>query len=486
MQPRGDGLGVLMSRLLFLAAIGMALVGVCPAEATTAFRHIVIIVQENRTPDNLFQGLCTTPGACSRTPSATQYDIQTANWLTKEEPSGIIQPVPVDLANTYDLAHTHTAFVAMCDFNSASGQCKMDGAGGVQCSGPGCPTKPVGMFAYVDNSSGILNPYLALATQYGWANYMFQTNQGPSFPAHQFLFGATSAPSAADDRLGTFVAENVTSKSPAGCIAYQGVTVQLIDSAGVEDPSNVVHPCFEHPTVADLLAQRGLSWRYYAPSAGSIWTAPTAINHLCKASGQNCLGKDFTQNVDLKPSDVLNEIALCELRDVSWVIPTRQNSDHAGTNNGGGPSWVASIVNAIGSSSCWDGIGTSYWRDTAILVTWDDWGGWYDHEPPMFLAPPQGGYQLGFRVPFIFISAYTPPGTISNVRFDFGSVARFIEHNFSAPEGTLGFADARSKTDLGAFYNLSNAPRQFVFIPAPLGAGYFLNDKSPQLPPDDD
>ena len=80
---------------------------------------------------------------------------------------------------------------------------RMDGAGDIPCSGT-CATTP--QFKFVDNSTGILDPYLELATQYGWANYMFQTNQGPSFPAHQFVFGGTSAPNAADDAAGIFAA----------------------------------------------------------------------------------------------------------------------------------------------------------------------------------------------------------------------------------------------------------------------------------------
>ena len=120
------------------------------------------------------------------------------------------------------------------------------------------------------------------------------------------------------------------------------------------------------------------------------------------------------------------------------------DSDHMGRVTAtGGPSWVANIVNGVGTSTCTDKDGTPYWKSTAILVTWDDWGGWYDHEPPMIEAAPQGGYQMGFRVPLIVVSAYTPPGFISNSREDFGSVIRFIERNFNIPEGALTFADAR-------------------------------------------
>ncbi|HEY1184803.1 MAG TPA: alkaline phosphatase family protein [Bryobacteraceae bacterium] len=448
------------------------------------FQHVVVIVQENRTPDNLFQGLCVPPygsaNPCSTSPTASQYDIQTGNWLNKKSSTGVTQPSTVALANKYDLSHAHSAFTVMCDADSVTGACKMDGAGSVACSGR-CPTKP--QFRFVDNSTGILNPYLDLATQYGWANYMFQTNQGPSFPAHQFLFGGTSAPSAADDAAGIFASENMSGTAKtAGCAAEAGTTVQLIDPAG---ENSKTYPCFEHRTMADVLPST-VTWRYYAPSAGSIWTAPNAIQHLCQSSGPGgqCMGPDWTGNVDLSPADALKDIGACNLRSVSWVIPTGANSDHASGNDGGGPSWVASIVNAIGASTACDNNG-GYWQNTAIFITWDDWGGWYDHERPAILAQPEGDYQYGFRVPLVVVSAYTAAGYINNERHDFGSILRFIERNFGIAEGALNFADARAKNDLGGFFDLNLAPRPFQTISAPKDANFFLNDKRVATDPDD-
>jgi phospholipase C len=448
------------------------------------FTHIVVIVQENRTPDNLFQGLCAppfgSPTSCSATPAAGQYDIQTSNWINKSSSTGVTQPLTVALANKYDLSHAHTAFTAMCDANS-TGACQMDGAAGIKCSGK-CQSQP--QFRYIDNSAGIVNPYLTMATQFGWANYMFQTNQGPSFPAHQFIFGGTSAPSAADDAAGVYASENPGGTSTsAGCAAPAGTTVELINPTGGENSK--IYPCFEHQSMADLLPS-SLTWRYYAPSAGSIWTAPNAIQHICQSTGEGgkCAGQDWTNNVDLTPADVLRDIQSCNLRNVSWVIPTGANSDHAKVNDGGGPSWVASIVNAIGNSTSCDG-NTGYWNNTAILITWDDWGGWYDHEPPTILAQPEGDYQYGFRVPLVVISAYTKAGTINNNRHDFGSMLRFIEFNFGIPQGSLDFADARAKNDLTGFFDLKQSPRAYQTIAAPKSAAFFLNDKRKATDPDD-
>ena len=456
------------------------------------FGHIVVIVQENRTPDNLFQGLCAPPygtaASCSIAPTGKQYDIQTKNWLDKTSLTGVTQPTAVPLANKFDLDHAHHSWVTQCDRDLA-GNCKMDGAAKVVCKGT-CPVK-AGL-EYVDNSTGTLNSYLHLATQYGFANEMFQTNQGPSFPAHQFLFGGTSAPSLADDHAGTFAAENMNGKGTgAGCIATSTRFVQLIDSAGKETSTNRVFPCFDHNTVADLLQPRNITWRYYTPSAGSIWTAPNAIQHICMASGTSCIGADWKANVDLNPTHVLTDIAACNLRQVTWVVPSGQNSDHAQTNTGGGPAWVASIVNALGNSWTASAHKCDYWGNnsndaTAIFVVWDDWGGWYDHKAPITLAPPQGGYQLGFRVPLLVVSAYTPAQTVDNTRHDFGSLVRFIEHNFSIPEGALTFADARSSTDLTGFFDLTKPARTFSVAPAAVKASFFLNDKRPMTNPDND
>jgi phospholipase C len=314
---------------------------------------------------------------------------------------------------------------------------------------------------------------------------MFQTNQGASFPAHQFLFAGTSAPNANDDAIGTFVADNVTPNgNNAGCIAQLGTVVPLITAQG---GNQTIYPCLDHQTMADLFDAINVSWKYYTPSAGSIWTAPDAISHICVPSaptGGVCTGTDWTNDVVLKPAQVLTDISNCKLPQVSWVIPTGANSDHPSSNTGGGPSWVASVVNAIGTNpQCGDG--ETYWNNTAIFITWDDWGGWYDHEPPTILQGAQGDYQYGFRVPFIVVSAYTPAAYVDNNRMDFGSILRFIENNFGISEGALNFADARASTDLAEFFNLEQVPRPFLTIPARLNANYFLNDKTPPTDPDD-
>ena len=472
--------------LLILCLCGMPL-----AQAQiTNFQHIIVVFQENRTPDNLFHGLCTAPfgssSSCSTHPTGSQYNIQTSNWLDNTSSTKTTNPGTVALNNAYDLSHIHKGFTAMCDKNSA-GACRMDGAAGVTCSGT-CVSKP--QFKYVSNTNSILSPYLTLATQYGWANYMFQTNQGPSFPAHQFIFGGTSAPSADDDANGIFAMDNVHQVAPGayavhGCIALEGSYVTLITP---DSQNQRIFPCFEHATLSDLLDTAGVSWKYYTPSTTSLWTAPNSIQHICvpdASTGGTCTGSDFTKNVVINPSHVLTDIANCNLPGVSWVIPDGKNSDHAQSNTGGGPSWVASVVNAVGNNpKCANG--ELYWNNTAIVITWDDWGGWYDHEPPTILPGVQGDYQYGFRVPLIVVSAYTQAAYVNNNRMDFGTILRFIEKNFGITRGSLNFADARTTGDLALFFKLNQAPRIFQTIPATLSADFFIHDTSPATDPDDD
>lgn len=475
-----------------LIAKSLLLLGLCGAflahAQISSFKHVIVIVQENRTPDNLFQGLCTSPfgssKSCSTTPTSSQYDIQTSNWVDKTSSTGTTIPATVALDNDYDPSHAHLAFTDMCDYDTKTGACRNDGGANNACTGT-CPKRPA--YHYVTNTKSILNPYLTLATSYGFANYMFQTNQGPSFPAHQYLFGGTSAPSAADDAIATFTAENMTPStvSVAGCTAAATTTVKLVTTKGEDEQ---IYPCLDHQTMADLFNNISVTWKYYTTSATSIWTAPNAIEHICepsKPTGGECTGSYFTSNVILSPSQVLTDITNCNLAEVSWVTPGGKNSDHPNSNTGGGPAWVASIVNAIGNNpQCKDK--EIYWDNTAILITWDDWGGWFDHEPPTILTGVEGDYQYGFRIPLLVVSAYTPAAYIDNNRMDFGTMLRFIEHNYGIAEGALGFADARASGNLAEFFNLTLVPRPFTTIPSALDASYFINDKSTETDPEDD
>jgi phospholipase C len=430
--------------------------------SASKIQHVVIVFQENRTPDNLFQDpVLISAGA----------DIASSGL----DSSGQSIPLtPESLGVNYDLSHAHSAFVAEYDGG------KMDGADMVPmgCYVPPCPLNP--QYFYVQSSDA--QPYFQMAERYTFGDRMFQTNEGPSFPAHQFIISGTSAPTTTSN---LFVAENTTGGT--GCAAPPTALVSVVDPQGNE--SSMIYPCTEHPTLTDELNAKNLSWRYYTPGPNSIWTGPNAIEHMCgpnaaPPNGTACIGSDWVNHVVIynkqSPAPVLTDIANNQLPVVSWVIPAGKNSDHPGSSLSiGGPSWVASIVNAIGTSA--------YWANTAIIVTWDDWGGWYDH-----VAPPQvvddgsswgSGYIYGFRVPLIVISPYARPSYISHVNHDFGSILHFMEENFGL--SSLGYADARAD-DLSDCFNFNQTPLVFRTINAPLSARHFLNDRTPPDDPDND
>jgi phospholipase C len=452
------------------AAIKLAKAPQPDTKSTAAFQHIVIIFQENRTPDNLFHD----PVLISR-----GADIASSGQNSQGQ---TIPLTPIDLGTTgsnpqnYDVAHGHRAFLDMYDGG------KMDGADKIRCSPPGqCPPNahPNPQFTYVIPSD--VAPYFALAEQYTFGDRMFQTHQGASFPAHQFILAGTSTPKAGSPLFADALQPATMPKgSPAGCLAPPEARVRVIDANGTYKSSPPIYPCFEHPTLSDLLEKGGVTWRYYAPTAGSIWTGPNAIDHICQEKTVNgertCTGAMWNHNVVLPQWKVLEDIGKGDLPQVTWVIPNGRYSDHPLGNEGSGPSWVAAVVNAIGNSA--------YWANTAIIITWDDWGGWYDHVAPKVINDGHSwgsGYVYGFRVPLIVVSPYAKAAYISHANHDFGSILKFIETNFKLP--SLGYADGPAD-DLADCFNMKQSPIAFKTIPAPLDASYFTKDKRPATEPD--
>ncbi len=519
------------------------------AQFPPQIKNVVIIFQENRTPDNLFHFLtpaCTLPKTAHPLQACTPaevtsscYDISPCGLSNQHGTPVPVTLKPLPLSGSVDPDHSHTGFVNMCDPDPVTLACRNDGAWKT--------SSPAGSsYGYVQNypiinsdgsRGGRIDPYLSLARQYGWANAMYQTNQGPSYPAHQFIFGGTSSPSALADQLSVFVSENFDNRTyteDAGCLAPQGATSRLILPApgghafsgcelfaansvqecpvtniSLSYPLNPVGAfCYDHQSMADVLDPHAISWKYYAPSPGSIWTAPDSIRSICEPayvhpngdpnSELYCSGKEWHAHVDTANlgTDILRDIANCNLANVNWVIPNGAWSDHAGLSDLYGPSWAATVINAIGNNpKCGAGTrdaGQKYWENTVIIVTWDDWGGWSDHRPapyesklPCTSLDCQGDYQLGFRVPLIVVSAYTPAGYINNVPHDFGSILRMIEGINHIPEGQLGFADRRATTDLRNFFILPE-PRTYQTIPAEKDANFFLTYKGAAIAPDND
>ncbi|HEY2475144.1 MAG TPA: alkaline phosphatase family protein [Candidatus Cybelea sp.] len=411
---------------------------------TGKIKHVVIIIQENRSVDNLFQFL---PGANTRS-----YGYNTYGQKVKLHPDPLNGP--------YDLGHKHKSFLA--DYNGG----KMNGwdEEAMACIGPSqCPINETAPYAYVPQWE--VQPYYTMAEAYAFADQMFQTNQGPSFPAHQYLVSGTST---IKDGSALRASENPQTSQgtfTGGCDSPPGSLVTVIDNSGNEDWSTF--PCFKRDSLMTHLDEAGIGWRYYEAHLGAgYWRAVDAIEPIWLDK------KLFRSHVVAPSSQVLSDIADGRLATVSWVTPTAIESDHAGFTNGSGPSWVASVVNAIGTSS--------YWNSTAIFVVWDDWGGWYDHVAPHAIY---NSYELGFRVPLIVVSPYAKPGYISHKVHEFGSILKFVERTFGVP--SLGTTDVRAD-DLLDCFNFGGKPHKFKKVAAPLGAKYFLQQPPSNQDPDND
>jgi len=306
-------------------------------------------------------------------------------------------------------------------------------------------------------------PYFTMATQYAFADRMFSTQQGPSFPAHQYILSGTSTISEGSTLRASENPLTSKGKYTGGCDSPSGSLVVLIDPYGNENQQ--MYPCFDRPALTDLLDAKSLSWHYYQYHGKSgIWNAPDAISHIRHSA-------EYKTDVTWPPSRVLTDIGKGRLADVVWVTPTGKESDHAGVTNGTGPAWVASVVNAIGQSQ--------YWDSTVIFVTWDDWGGWYDHVKP----PEYNSYELGFRVPLIAISPYAKQGYVSHKQHEFGSILKFTEEAFDL--GSLNTTDVRSD-NLSDCFNFAQHPRSFSPIPTHVGPSYFLKQPMSTENPDDD
>jgi len=444
-----------------------------PAATWSSILHVIIIFQENRTPDNLFQD----PVLIARGADIASSGLNSSGQL--------VPLTPIDLGTTgstpqfYDVNHSHNSFLLMYDGG------KMDGADKIPLNcytytAPTCPF-PNAQFRYVLPSD--VAPYFQMAEQYTFGDRMFQTNEGPSFPAHQFILAGTGAASDTGTAMATGNISNLSATAGVGCLGNPGASVSMLDISG---KTTFIFPCFEHKTLTDLLENAGVSWRYYAQFDGSLWTAPNAIQHICgpnvpTPNATACTGADWASHVMISADNaptILEDIADGQLAGVSWVTPTSGASDHAGDNNGSGPSWVASIVNAVGASP--------YWSNTAIIITWDDWGGWYDHVAPQVVNDGVSwgsGSIYGFRVPLIVMSPYAKRAYISHVDHDFGSILHFVEQVFDLP--SLGWADARAD-DLSDCFDFTQTPPPFKSFTAPISPQHFINNTTPRTDPDDD
>jgi phospholipase C len=319
----------------------------------------------------------------------------------------------------------------------------------------------------------LIAPYQTMAQTYVLADNMFPTEWGGSFTGHLMLIAGTDNISQTPSQAEV----DFPDAAPDDCDSPAGTKSSFLNAKRVEHFYKGPFPCFDQfNTIAQLLdgASPPVSWKIYATKVlnAGLWEPFEAIKSVR-------YGQDWNTDIIAPQTQVLTDAGDGQLASVSWVTPSKQDSDHPG-NGDGGPSWVASVVNAIGESS--------YWDSTAIIVLWDDWGGWYDNA-----SPPQLDYRgLGFRVPCLIISPYaretssSQPGYVSHTQYEYASTLRFIEEVFGLGNigpASEGYTDVRANS-LDDSFDFTQQPRAFTAIPSKYSKAHFLHERPSNEPVD--
>jgi len=401
-------------------------------------QHVFVIIQENRSVDNLWNGYCAPSGQCADTVTTDPY-----------------QSIPltsVSLAANYDLCHAHSCFVSSYDNG------RMDGF----------PTGGNTSYGFVPTAERTI--YTALANQGVLIDEAFQMNQGPSWPSHQYLIAGQSGgavsyamlPGLGPGRLA--LAENTGAGNCGDAATTLNFMPMTMPFPGTE--TNTVNPpCLEYPTIFDRLLAAGFSaasWSYYARSSDDLWDAPPTVSHIWNSAS-------MMANVIVPSEAILTAIpgySACTTPGaftprIIYVTPEKKDSDHPSEVNTAtdGPAWVGSILNKIGACP-------GLWNTSAVIVLWDDWGGWYDHEqPPVNYFNP---YEGGFRTPIMILSPYAKAGTIDHTIRTTGAILHFIEDIFGLQ--TLGTMDTQTD-DLMTDFNMSASPLP-TYSPVPIPSGF--------------
>ena len=384
-----------------------------PPPIPIPIKHVVVVVKENPTFDNYFGSF---PGAEGAKLAKTK--------------NGMITPPHAPDKTPRDLCHQHSC--ALTDWNGGA----MDGWDDVSGSSVNGDN-----LAYAQYQESDLPNYWQYARHFVLADHFFANVLGPSFPGHTFVLAAQSG--------WAYGNPNTSIIHPYwGCDQAKSTVVSIEDQNTCTEKQ--VFPCFKIPSVPDVLP-KGVDWKFYGSNfylLPEVWSMFNAIDGIRNGPGW--------ANI-VKESEFDAAIANKTLPAVSWLVDQDLADEHPAI--GGicdGENWTVSHLNKLMQSE--------YWKDTAILITMDDFGGWYDHVPP----PRQYGcdktkpYGLGFRLPLIIVSPYAKEGYILKDVAEQASIPRFIEKVFGA---TKALSDIDPAAQDGQANDLFNA---FDFTQKPL------------------
>lgn len=351
-------------------------------------KHIVFIIKENRTFDHYFGKY---PGA----DGATEGKLSTGETVSLTQAPDVTAK---DLGHSFD------------DGLIAVNGGKMDGFDQIMNGDT--------MLGYTQFDRDSLPNYWRYADEFVLGDKMFSSMYGPTFPEHLYTVAAQSGQVTGNkidrgDAIPGGYCDDPSEEVPR----FRQLTEREVKRvmrlerqakvAKVKEFWERVWPCFDFPVIQDNLTAAGVSWRYYG-NAG-FYSALLAIKHIrfSKHWGTDVVpeGK-FTD--DLKAE---------ELRSVSWVLPGVGFDEHPGGGHSvcKGENWTVEHLNLLMRSK--------HWENTVVFLLWDDFGGFYDHEPP----PHLDVMGLGPRVPLLIISPWAKRGYVDSTVYEFSSVLKFIE-----------------------------------------------------------
>jgi phospholipase C len=374
--------------------------------------HVVFIIKENRSFDNMFGTLNSTYGTKMCTLSTGQV-------------------VPMGrAADRYPHDIDHSFAAALLAMNGG----KMNQFDLIDLGSSNSGDFDGDLLTCRQFVAADIPNYFAYARHFALGGKMFSSLHGPSLPNHLYTIAA--------DSFG--VLENpfhgLSTSFSWGCDAPNDEEDQEL--VRVLLPSGIItsqFPCFAGvKTMAESLDNAAVSWKYYAPpnaDPGYIWSTFDAISDVRN-------GPDWNKVVDT--STFISDIQKNQLPAVSWVITPFWQSEHPYQSTCEGENATVTELNALMNN-------TALWNTTAVFLIWDDFGGMYDHVAP----PDLDTFGLGPRVPLLVISPYARKGYISPTQYEFSSVLKFIEERFGLP--ALSTRDANAN-DISDSFNFNQTP----------------------------
>ena len=390
-----------------------------------AIKHVVLIMQENRSFDSYFG---TYPGAdgypmkdgrpavCIPDPVSGHcvrpfHDKDLRNEGGPHGPQNALRDMDGGRMDGF-VREAVAAKLALAHGERLKRRIK--GCADSETVGPRCELgSPVDVMGYHDGRD--IPNYWAYARNYVLQDRMFEPNYGWSLPAHLFEVSAWSARcSRPTDPMSC---RNDLSDPPEGPAATK---------------KRFPHgPLYGWTDLTYLLHRAGVSWGYYVvpgeepdcDDGGTLACHP----HPLKTSTPSVWNPlpDFTTvrrdgqlaNV-ASVSRFVDKAGAGKLPAVSWIVPDFTHSEHPGALIGKGQAWVTHLVNTVMQGPDWG--------SSAIFIAWDDWGGFYDHVMP----PRVDRNWYGLRVPALVISPYAKRGYVDHQTLSFDAYLRFIEDDF--------------------------------------------------------